>query len=327
MEQDLVRRQGFDFYPLRSSGFFGKGAAARMQFVLNAATGLLSAIGIIRRLRPSALIAAGGFGSVTPLLAARIMNRPYFLLEQNCIPGRVTRYFARGAVETFLTFPLVRHLAGRTLVTGTPLRERLLTAARHDDGKTVLVLGGSQGARALNAAALDLARQLPELHFVVQTGRRDYPDVRTTAAKYGLANIELIDFTLAMEELYARASLVLSRAGGMVVNEILALGLPSILVPFPFATDNHQKANAQHAARQGAALQIDQSRLPELGKIVPELLADRPRLAQMTESARRIACRDATSVIAKRIADLLGPTASRSEPARDRPQPGAASVR
>jgi UDP-N-acetylglucosamine--N-acetylmuramyl-(pentapeptide) pyrophosphoryl-undecaprenol N-acetylglucosamine transferase len=299
MEQELVTASGFEFDLLPSSGFFGKGVMARLQFIANTLNGMAGSIRIMRRARPDAVVAAGGFGSITQLLSARLLNRPYFLLEQNCIPGRVTRYFDSGAVETYLTFPLLKPLSAHTSVTWTPLRSRLLARARSDDGRTVLVLGGSLGARALNYAALDLARQLPELHFVVQTGRRDYADIRRKSA--GIANIELIDFTLAMEELYARASLVLTRAGGMVINEILAFSLPSILVPFPFATDNHQKANAQHVARQGATHQIDQSRLPELPGIIRDLFAHPERLAEMSAHARRIARRDAAEVIAGRI--------------------------
>jgi UDP-N-acetylglucosamine--N-acetylmuramyl-(pentapeptide) pyrophosphoryl-undecaprenol N-acetylglucosamine transferase len=299
MEQELVKTQGWEFHPLRSSGFFGKGATARLAFGLNTLIGLVQAIQIIRRIQPMAIVAAGGFGSVTPLLAARLLNRPYYLLEQNSIPGRVTRYFSRGAIETFLTFPLLRSLPGRTRATGTPLRRQLLNVERKDDGRTILVLGGSQGARALNYAALDLARALPNLHFIIQTGRRDYADIQTQAA--GLNNVELIDFVLAMEELYSRASLVLSRAGGMVINEILAFGLPSILVPFPFATDNHQKANAQQVARQGATIQTDQSHLPELADIVRDLFDHPDRLSRMAENARRIARRDAAQHIAETI--------------------------
>ena len=305
LEQELALKAGFEFQPLASSGFFGKGLGARLQFVINALRGAFGIWRILNRVRPAAVVAAGGFGSVVPLVAAGLRGIPYFLLEQNCIPGRVTRYFSKGARELFLTFPLLRPLAARTVVSGTPLRRVLLDKPRRDDGKTVLVLGGSLGARALNFAAIDFARQLPELHFLVQTGRRDFAEMQRRVREAGLRNIELIDFTLAMEELYARASLVLSRAGGMVINEILAFGLPSILVPFPFATDNHQKANAQHVARQGGALQIDQSCLPEIVNVIRELFAQPQRLEALAASARRIARRDAAGNIARRIAARL----------------------
>jgi UDP-N-acetylglucosamine--N-acetylmuramyl-(pentapeptide) pyrophosphoryl-undecaprenol N-acetylglucosamine transferase len=307
LEEELARKAGFEFRPLASSGFFGKGPGARLQFVVNALRGAFGVWRILNRVRPAAVVAAGGFGSVVPLVAARLRGIPYFLLEQNRIPGRVTRYFGKGAQELFLTFPLLKRLGARTVVSGTPLRRVLLDKQRHDNGKTILVLGGSLGARALNFATIDFARQLPELHFLVQTGRRDYAEMQRRVQEAGLRNIELIDFTLAMEDLYSRASLVLSRAGGMVINEVLAFGLPSILVPFPFATDNHQKANAQHVAREGGALQIDQSCLPEVSSVIRELFAQPQRLEAMAATARRIARRDAAERIARRIVARLGP--------------------
>jgi len=304
MEQDVVGKAGFEFFPLSSSGFFGKGLVAKFGALWNLSRGTSQALSLLRHEQPAAVVAAGGFGSVPALLAARLVKRDYFMLEQNCIPGRATRYFGPSAKTVFLTFPLARPLAARMEVIGTPLRRSLVRAAgsqRPAARKTILVLGGSLGARALNLAAIELAEQLPELHFVIQTGRRDFAEVSRRVEELKLKNAELFDFTLAMEDYYARATLVLSRAGGMVINEILAFGLPSVLIPFPFATDNHQKANAQHAAREGASHQIDQSRLPELGTVIRDLFAHPEKLAEMSANARRIAKPNAAAEIARRI--------------------------
>jgi UDP-N-acetylglucosamine--N-acetylmuramyl-(pentapeptide) pyrophosphoryl-undecaprenol N-acetylglucosamine transferase len=311
MEQELAAKVGFEFFPLSSSGFFGKGLAAKFGAVWNVGRGTFQALALMRREQPAAVVAAGGFGSVPSLLAAQWTHRDYFLLEQNCIPGRVTRHFAPGAREVYVTFPLDKPLKARTVFSGTPLRKELVQAASlklqatshkpQGTSNTVLVLGGSLGARALNYAAIELAQKLPELHFIIQTGRRDYPDISRKVGELNVKNIELFDFTLAMQDYYVRADLVLSRAGGMVINEILAFGLPSVLVPFPFATDNHQQANAMHAAREGASLQIDQSRLPELADLIRDLCAHPKRLAEMAANARRIARPNAAREIAERI--------------------------
>lgn len=304
MEQDLVGKAGFEFFPLSSSGFFGKGLAAKFGALWNLSRGTSQALSLLRREKPAAVVVSGGFGSVSALLAARLVNRDYFMLEQNCIPGRVTRYFARAAKAVFLTFPLAKPLTAKTEVTGTPLRKSLAQAAgnqRTGADNAVLVLGGSLGARALNLAAIELAQQLPELHFIIQTGRRDFAEVSRRVEELKLKNVELFDFTLAMEDYYARATLVLSRAGGMVINEILAFGLPSVLVPFPFATDNHQEANAQHVAREGASHQTDQSCLSELGTVIRDLFAHPEKLAEMSANARRIARPNAAAEIAQRI--------------------------
>jgi UDP-N-acetylglucosamine--N-acetylmuramyl-(pentapeptide) pyrophosphoryl-undecaprenol N-acetylglucosamine transferase len=324
MEQELAARGGFEFFRLSSSGFFGKGLAAKFGAGWNVGRGTFQALSLMRREPPAAIVAAGGFGSVPSLLAAQMTHRDYFLLEQNCIPGRVTRHFAPGAREVYLTFPLDKPLKARTVLSGTPLRKELVAAAKegargqgsglrnpNPDPRTrpplptVLVLGGSLGARALNYAAIELAQKLPELHFIVQTGRRDYPDVARKVGELNTKNIELFDFTLAMQDYYARADLVLSRAGGMVINEILAFGLPSVLIPFPFATDNHQKANAQHVAREGASLQTDQSRLPELADLIRDLFAHPEKLAKMAANALRIARPNAANEIARRIKEQV----------------------
>ena len=304
MEQERAAKAGFEFHPLSSSGFFGKGIPAKFGAAWNLFRGTFQALSLLRRVPAAAVVAAGGFGSVPSLTAARLTACDYFLLEQNCIPGRVTRYFARGAKEVFLTFPLDKPLPAKTSVTGTPLRRALLQAARlkpQAANNTVLVLGGSLGARALNFAAIELARQLPELRFIIQTGRRDSAEVNRRVQELGLKNIELFDFTLAMEQYFGRATLVLSRAGGVVINEILTFRIPSILVPFPLATDNHQKANALHVAREGASLQIDQSRLPETGNVIRDLFAHPEKLAEMAANARRIAKPNAAQEIAQRI--------------------------
>jgi UDP-N-acetylglucosamine--N-acetylmuramyl-(pentapeptide) pyrophosphoryl-undecaprenol N-acetylglucosamine transferase len=304
MEQELAAKGGFEFFRLSSSGFFGKGLAAKFGAVWNTGRGTLQALSLMRREQPAAIVAAGGFGSVPSLLAAQMTHRDYFLLEQNCIPGRVTRHFARGAKEVYITFPLERPLKAKTVLSGTPLRKELVQAASlkpQAARSTVLVLGGSLGARALNCAAIELAQKLPDVHFIIQTGRRDYPDIAREVRELKLSNVELFDFALAMQDYYVRAELVLSRAGGMVINEILAFGLPSVLVPFPFATDNHQKANAQHVARQGASLQIDQSRLPESADLIRDLFVHPEKLAEMAANARRIAKPNAAKEIAQRI--------------------------
>lgn len=308
MEQELAAKGGFEFFRLSSSGFFGKGLAAKFGAVWNVGRGTFQALSLMRREQPAAIVAAGGFGSVPALLAAQMTHRDYFLLEQNCIPGRVTRHFASGAREVYVTFPLDKPLKSRTVLSGTPLRKELLQATSlkpQAPGNTLLVLGGSLGARALNYAAIELAQKLPELHLIIQTGRRDYADVSRKVAELNVKNIELFDFTLAMQDYYVRAELVLSRAGGMVINETLAFGLPSVLVPFPFATDNHQKANAQHVARQGASLQIDQSRLPELADLIRDLFAHPEKLREMAANARRIAKPNAAREIAERIKEQV----------------------
>jgi|UniRef100_A0A7C6A9I6 UDP-N-acetylglucosamine--N-acetylmuramyl-(pentapeptide) pyrophosphoryl-undecaprenol N-acetylglucosamine transferase len=310
LEQDLAKKYGFDFSVLPATGFFGKNLWHKMLFFLN----LLLAIGywikLIRKHRAGAVIATGGFSSLVPLLGAIILKKPIFILELNRIPGRITKYFARVAKEIYLGFPLAKPLKGNFYYTGSPLRKELVFLALQTRQKpieskrtVVLVLGGSLGARALNLVAVQLANKYPDIEFIIQTGKRDYDLIRK---KVKSTNCHLIDFTLKPEENYAKATIVLTRAGALSLSEILAFGIPAIIVPFPFATDNHQQANAFYLAKEGAAIVLDQSQLDKLEDTLLFLINDKEQQKKMRTCAWRLARYDAAEKIAERITNYLG---------------------
>jgi UDP-N-acetylglucosamine--N-acetylmuramyl-(pentapeptide) pyrophosphoryl-undecaprenol N-acetylglucosamine transferase len=300
LEQSVARAHGFRFEALPAAGIVGKGLGARAYGVLQLGRGTMLALGLLSRIVPDAVVSAGGFASAPALAAAQVQGRPYFLLEQNRIPGRVTRLFASGSQEVFAGFPLARELRARVVVTGNPLRPELAGGERSDDGRTVLALGGSGGARALNLAVLDVAATLTNLQFIILTGRRDFDMVKSLVRT---RNVELVEFTARPHELYRRATVAVSRAGGLVLSELLSYALPAILVPFPHATDGHQEANAQHLASIGAATVLDQSRLSGLTGAVQELLGDTARRNAMSAAARATARPDAAATIARRIVE------------------------
>lgn len=319
----MIKQYGFEFAPLPASGFFGKNLFNKTVFLINLLTALGCWIKFIIKHRFCAVIATGGFGSLVPLLGAIILKKPIFILELNRIPGRITKYFAQAAKEIYLGFPLAKPRKGNFHYTGSPLRKELKDLAlryrkeMNDEGQddsnqttretriertVVLVLGGSLGARSLNLKAVELANKYPNIEFIIQTGKRDYNLIKEQAKS---TNCRLIDFTLTPEENYSKATLVLTRAGGMVLSEILAFGIPAIIVPFPFATDNHQEANAQFLAKEGAAITLDQSRLDELENILLQLIADKKQQKRMRANALRLARYDAADKIAERITRCL----------------------
>lgn len=307
-EENMIKRYGFKFSKIPSSGFFGKSALNKVRFMTNLSLAIGYWFKFILQKRFRAVIVTGGFSSLVPLLGALLLNKPFFLLELNRIPGRITKYFSRYAQEIYLGFPLTKPMKGNFYYSGSPLRKELLRVALAGRIKpkktnpTVLVLGGSLGARALNLAAIELANRYPEIKFIIQTGRRDYDMMK---AKIISENCQLIDFTLTPEDNYAKASLAISRAGGMVLSELLAFRIPSIIVPFPFATDRHQAANAQFLEKEGAAIILDQDHLPELENIFKKLISDKGQLEKMSDNARRIARSDAADKIAERITKCL----------------------
>ena len=302
LEHRVATDNGFAFEPVASAGFYGKSIGAKVVAAGKLCRGLFESIGLLRRVTPAGVVATGGFATAALLAATEFAGTPYFLLEQNCVPGRVTSFFAGKARETFLAFPSARSLPGASSVTGNPLRREFLNGERCDDGRTVLFIGGSLGAQALNVVALDTAAALTNLNFIIVTGQRDYDFVRSRVRS---RNCEIVEFTSHPEELYRRATIAVSRAGGVVLSELVAFGIPAILVPFPYATDRHQDANAEYLASVGAASVLDQSRLSGLTSLVRALMDDVPRRRRMEDAARSVARPDAASVIAKRVKECL----------------------
>lgn len=307
-EESMIRKYGFNFSTIPSSGFFGKSIINKIRFMINLLLAFSYWFKFIIQKRFRAVIVAGGFSSLVPLLGAMMLNKPFFILEQNRIPGRTTKYFSRFAREIYLGFPLAKPIKGNFYYSGSPLRKELLSAALTNRANQkianpiVLVLGGSLGARALNLAAIELANCYPEIKFIIQTGKRDYNMMKEKVIS---ENCQLVDFTLLPEENYAKASLVLTRAGGMVLSELLVFGLPSIIVPFPFATDRHQEANARFLEKEGVAIILNQDHLHELENIFKTLISDKEQLKKMRDNALRIARFDAAEKIAERVTKCL----------------------
>ncbi|MCX6842844.1 MAG: glycosyltransferase, partial [candidate division WOR-3 bacterium] len=307
LENRVAVEHGFVFEPLASAGFYGKGVGAKVNGAWLLCRGLFQAIAMLRRISPSGIVATGGFATAALLAAAGFVGTPFFLLEQNCIPGRVTRFFARSARESFLAFPTAKPFPGTHSVTGNPLRKGFRGSGvqgfgREDDGKTVLFIGGSLGAQALNLAALDAAAALTNLNFIVLAGRRDYEFVRSRVRS---KNCEIVEFTSHPEELYRRATIAVSRAGGVVLSELVAFGIPAILVPFPYAIDRHQDANAGYLASVGAASVLNQNRLSGLTSLVRTLMDDVPQRRRMETAALSVARPDAARTIARRVQACL----------------------
>lgn len=310
-EIDQMRAYQFAYRTLPSSGFFGKNIIGKIYFFILLLINVFSVPWVLMKVKPKAIVATGGFSAIGPLLWAIVLSLPFFLLEQNRIPGRTTKYFSRWAKKVFLGFPLVKPFKGRTFYSGNPLRSQFKNCQRQDDGRTVLVLGGSQGAYFLSLLGVELASLMPDLRFIVQTGKRNFPLIKD---KVKSANCQLIDFTNSVEELYRQATIVISRAGGIALSEISVFGIPSILIPFPFATDNHQQANAQFLAQNRAAIVLDQCRRSEISQdfvmktknLIESLIIDPNRLKEMSINAKRIAKTDSAEIIAKRIKQSIG---------------------
>lgn len=256
-----------------------------------------------RKFRPSVVLGMGGFTSTAPVLAARLQGLPAFVHESNAIPGRANRLAARFASRVLVGFEEAeaRFAGANCVVTGTPVRKNLgqpldqgeaRRIFRLDPGKkTLLVMGGSQGASGINQLLFKAAPLLAPsgLQVIHLTGDRDD---RLAAANYQREEIPhyVSPFHHKMEEAYSAADLAISRAGASSLSELSQFSLASILIPYPFATDDHQTANAEIYQRAGAAeILTEKGTSPEvLSAMVCNLLADEQRRGRMSAASRRI---------------------------------------
>lgn len=312
LEARVVPASGLELEWLDIGGLRGKGWAVRLRAPLVLARACWQAGGALRRRRPRALLGMGGFVAGPGGLVARALRVPLVVHEQNAVAGLTNRVLARLAARVLEampgTFPPARH-AGAT---GNPVRAEIL-ALPEPDGRfaaragapRLLVLGGSQGARALNERLPAALARLPAAARPCVWHQCGQHHVDVAGAAYRDAGIEaeVVPFIDAMAEAYGWADLVVGRAGAMSVWELAAAGVPALLVPFPHAVDDHQTANARWLENAGAAVVLQERDLDcaGLARTLAGLLADRDALAKRAGRARALARPDA----ARRVADTV----------------------
>ncbi len=321
IESRVVPREGFALEVIRSAGLKGKSAAALARGLALVPVSALDAWQVLTRRAPAIVIGVGGYSSGPVVLLAALRGIPTLLLEQNAVPGLTNRLLARVVKAAAVTYErTLPFFGGRAFVSGNPVRPEFLDAgAKEEHGPSssprhaarVLIFGGSQGAHALNVAMVEAAPRLaaadapPDLTH--QTGERDLEMVRSGYRQHGLtARVE--PFLYAMDREMSEATIVVCRAGATTLAELTAAGKPSILVPLPTATDDHQRRNAEALAEQGAAEVIEQRDLTgdRLAAAILALVHDPARRERMAAAARRLARPDAATVIVDRALALAG---------------------
>jgi UDP-N-acetylglucosamine--N-acetylmuramyl-(pentapeptide) pyrophosphoryl-undecaprenol N-acetylglucosamine transferase len=305
VEAQLVPERGYAFDAFRIAGFPRRPGPALLRSLALAGAAPAACLRILARRRPDVVLGGGGYVAGPMVLAAWLRRIPAALTEADAHLGLANRLAAPFARRVFLAYP-VPGFNGKARVVGRPVPANLRSVSQAEartmfelpsEGRVVLVAGGSQGARTLNDTAVDTwgTAGPPVLHL---SGTRDYEDLRPRVAR---ADYRLFPFVEDFGAALAAADLVVSRAGG-TVWEVAAAGRPAILVPYPHATGDHQRRNAEYFAAAGGALIVDdaeaRTRVPEL---VAELLADEVRLRAMSDAMRAAAKPDA----AERIADEL----------------------
>lgn len=297
IEARIIPRLGHDIAYIDVSGLKGTGVARRLQGLGRLPRALIQSAAIIRRFDPDVAVGVGGYASGPAILAAWLSGVPCALLEQNSVPGVTNRVLGRFAESIFTTFPIgAGYFPDRKVQQlGNPIRKQLLQnfveGGRTPTEFTVLVLGGSQGARGLNSRVAEAVERLRDqpIRWVHQAGARDAEVSRRRYAECGV-RAEVHEFIDDMSTAYREASLVVCRAGASTLAEVTVAKKPSILVPFPHATDNHQELNARVLEEAGAAIVLLEAELDgvSLADAVEALRRDPERLERMARAAGRL---------------------------------------
>jgi UDP-N-acetylglucosamine--N-acetylmuramyl-(pentapeptide) pyrophosphoryl-undecaprenol N-acetylglucosamine transferase len=310
METRLVPQHGIAIDTIAVKGLRGKGALALLSAPLRVLAAIRAAQRVLRARKPAAVISFGGYAAGPGGIAARLAHVPLLVHEQNRAPGFTNRVLAKFAKHVLTGFPQTFRNTIEEVV-GNPVRNEIAALPspaerflRRGDTMRLLVLGGSQGARALNLAVPQALRELAEFPIEVrhQCGEKLRADADKAYVEAGvIASVE--PFIADMAAAYAWADLVVCRAGALTLAEVCAAGLGSVLVPFPQAVDDHQTRNAEYLVERGAALLLrqDEQLAPKLRDALREFATDPARRRAMAEAARSLARPDA----AARVADIV----------------------
>ena len=306
LEAKLVPAEGF---PLIRISIGGLNRVSLSQKIATLARLPFTTLGCLK-LRANAVFSMGGYVAGPPVIAALLKRTPLVIMEPNAMPGFTNRFIGRFVSRALVSFPETARWfpAGRTEVTGLPVREEFFQIAPKPRTSTIhlLITGGSQGSRTLNQAARQswpLFRQSGfPIRIVHQTGASGFESLRDAFAASGLDG-EIVPFITDMPAAFREADLVVCRSGAGAVSELAAAAKPSILVPFPFAADDHQTRNAEALERAGAALLVRDGEMngEKLFALVHEVADSPGALSRMAEAARQFAKPGA----ARRAAEIL----------------------
>jgi UDP-N-acetylglucosamine--N-acetylmuramyl-(pentapeptide) pyrophosphoryl-undecaprenol N-acetylglucosamine transferase len=309
IEKRLVPNAGFQLRLVDVGALKNVAFATRLKTMLNLPSGVWAAGRILSEFRPDLVIGVGGYASGPAMMAAVLRRVPTLVFEPNVVPGFANRLVAPFVSAAAVHFPETAKYFRHCTITGVPVREAFFHTGSEPPAPTLLIFGGSQGAHAINQAAIQatpqLLRLIPALHVVHQTGESDYND-----AEAAYANLDgkalVYRFIDDMPACFAQASLLVCRSGASTVAEVTAAGKPAIFVPFPRAADDHQKRNAEALVQAGAAVMLEQSQLtPEsLIQSVVSLFSGDMRLTEMGAAARKLSHPNAAREIADMAARL-----------------------
>lgn len=314
LENRLVPAANFPLRLVKVGALNRVSLGTRIKTMFDLPRAVFAASGMLNEFHPDVVIGVGGYASGPAMLAAIMKHVPTVAFEPNLVPGFANRMVARFVSAAAVHFDRTAEYFRNPVVTGVPVRPAFFQIREKEyspASPTVLVFGGSQGARAINRtvplAMPELLKRVPGVHVIHQTGERDYNDVQSAYMQGGVP-AEVHKFIDDMPAFFARADLILCRSGASTVAEIAAAGKPAVFVPFPLAADDHQRRNAEALEQAGAAVVLEETRLDEVWLVdtLAALLEDPARLRRMGMAARAMAHPDAAKDIAELAAKVGG---------------------
>ncbi len=305
LESKIVPDHDLDIFYLDVAGVRGQGLKRLMLAPFKIAVSVIRVIGIIRQYKPDLVLGMGGFVTGPGGVGAWLSRTPLFIHEQNAIAGFTNKVLAKFATKVFQAFPSAFVESDKVQTTGNPVRQEIVALAspekrfaiRVNEPLHLLVLGGSQGALALNETVPKATQLVQKGVFQIrhQAGRNNVDNTKAIYAKCGV-EAKVSAFIDDMADAYAWADIVICRSGALTVSEVASAGVAALFVPYPYAVDDHQTKNAEHLVEQGAAKVMQQTSLSvsALAELLKNEFSDRTTLLAMANAARSVAMNDAT---------------------------------
>lgn len=315
MDKTSLEAYGFAAKSIHCKGLKGKNFPALVQAVAVLPVSCIEAMVHILRFKPDIVLGVGGYVTGPVVAAAKLLGKPTVIHEQNSVPGLANRKLAAFATKICLSLPASEKFfpGKKTVLTGNPVREAILALAQADRGKekenqTLLVLGGSLGAHRVNELVCEAfaSTKLSKIRVIHQTGPNDVEMVKAAYAKHNI-NATVAPFFTDMAAIYKEADLLVSRAGATTLAELSVLGKPAILIPYPYAADNHQEKNADYYVQGGGAVMFIEKDL-DVERLTEELsllFSDTEKLQMMGKAMQGCAFPDATEKIVDECLNCL----------------------
>jgi len=317
IEHRILRQLGYELQEIDIEGVKGRGLKALIKVTYQIPHSMWQSRQILKRFCPDAVIGVGGYASGPAVVTARIMGIPTAIAEQNAVPGITNRILSKFANLIFVTYAETKDWfpQSKVIVSGNPIRKVFAAgragAQEEKQYRQLLIFGGSQGAEAINKNVIAMMPQLQKmkdkLRVLHQTGDREVETVRRAYEQFGL-DAQVTPFIVNMADAYAAADLIICRAGATSLAEITAAGKAAILIPYPWAANDHQTKNAEALASAGAAVIINEHELngQKLFGVIDDLLANKQKLRQMEEASVKLGNIKAAAKIVDACMGLAG---------------------